>query len=273
MLIRLYLRRSCDVPVDAACINPDIFSEKSAKELAKLRVFEGNRKRTLNALFKIQPEDSDKSEKVSIRISGNIGKMRRIGAEMSKGEIIIEGNVGMHLGEEMKGGFIRVSGNADSWVGSMMKNGFIQIAGNAGDYVGAAYRGSTRGMAGGEIQIHGTAGSEVGCFMRNGLIKVYGNIGQFAGIHMRKGTIFIQGDSAGRAGAQMVNGKIVICGHVPSVLPTFSIDGIRSKVKVNKKEILGPFYRFVGDLADRGKGRLFVSHKKNPHLHSYTQYL
>ena len=254
-------------------LGPDIFSEKSTKELAKLRVFEGNRKRTLNDLFKIQSEDSDKSEQVSIWIQGNIEKMRRIGAEMSKGEIIIEGNVGMHLGEEMKGGFIRVSGNADSWVGSRMKNGFIQIAGNAGDYVGAAYRGSTQGMAGGEIQIHGTAGNEVGCFMINGLIKVYGNIGEFAGIHMSNGTIFIQGDSAGRAGAQMLKGKIVICGQVPSVLPTFAIDAIRSKVKVNKEEIPGPFYRFIGDLSERGKGRLFVSHKKNPDLHSYTQYL
>ena len=261
------------LPIDAECISPDAFAEKSVNEIAVLQVWEGNRKRTLGDLFKIEQRADTSSEEATIRISGDVSEVRRIGAKMSMGRIIVEGGAGMHLGEEMKGGNITVTGNAASWAGSMMKNGTIEIKGDAGDYIGAAYRGSTEGMGGGEIIIHGNAGNEVGCFMRKGTIKVYGNVGQFVGIHMRNGTIFVQGNSEGRAGAQMINGKIVVCGYIPSILPTFTIDSIRPKVKVDKEKVKGPFYRFIGDLADNGNGKLFVSQTKNPHLSSYEQYL
>jgi len=261
------------VPVEAECISPDVFAEKSADEIAMLQIWEGNRKRTLSDLFKIKHGAGSSSEKFTIRICGDVSKVRKIGAKMSMGSIIVEGDAGMHLGEEMNGGVVTVTGNADSWTGSMMKNGTIKVKGNAGDYIGASYRGSTQGMSGGEIIIHGDAGYEVGCFMRKGLIKVYGDVGRFAGIHMRNGTIFIQGNSEGRAGAQMIDGKVVVCGHIPSVLPTFIIDDTRPKVKVNGEEVEGPFYLFIGDLAEEGSGKLFVSKAKNQHLSFYEKYL
>ncbi len=272
-MITLYPKRTFKVPVEAECISPDVFAEKSVKKIAALQIWEGNRKRTVGDLFKTKRETNPTSDEVTIRIFGDSSKIRRIGAKMSIGSIMIEGDAGMHLGEEMKGGVITVTGNVDSWTGSMMKNGTIEIKGSAGDYIGASYRGSTQGMSGGKIVIHGNAGSEVGCFMRKGLIKVHGNVGRFAGIHMRNGTIFIKGNSEGRAGAQMINGKIVVCGSIPSILPTFTIDEIRPKVKVNGEKIEGPFYRFIGDLADAGDGKLFVSKTRNPHLSSYEQYL
>ncbi|UCE15660.1 MAG: formylmethanofuran dehydrogenase subunit C [Candidatus Bathyarchaeota archaeon] len=272
-MITLHPKHPFKAPVDAECISPDVFAEKSAKEIAALQIWEGNRKRTLSGLFKIKHENDSSSKEFTIRICGDVSKVRKIGAKMSKGNIIVEGDAGMHLGEEMKGGVITVTGNADSWTGSMMKEGTIEIKGNVGDYIGASYRGSTQGMSGGKIIIHGDAGYEVGCFMRKGLIKVHGNIGKFAGIHMRNGTIFIQGNSEGRAGAQMISGKIVVCGHIPSILPTFTIDNVRPKVKVNGEKVEGPFYRFIGDLADGGNGKLFVSKTKNTHLNSYEEYL
>ena len=238
-----------------------------------MKIWEGNRRRTLGELFRVEGKTSAKPKDVVIKIFGDMSRVRRIGVGMSAGGIIVEGDVGMHLGEEMTGGTITVTGNASSWAGSMMLGGTIEIKGNAGDYVGAAYRGSTRGISGGEIIIHGNAGNEVGCFMRDGTIKVGGNVGQFAGIHMRKGTIFVQGNSEGRAGAQMINGKIVVCGYIPSILPTFTIDSIRPKVKVDKEKVKGPFYRFMGDLADDGNGKLFVSQTKNPHLSFCEKYL
>jgi len=261
------------VPVEAECISPDVFAEKSARDIATLQIWEGNRKRTLGDLFKIKHESDSSSENVAIRICGDVSKIRKIGAKMSMGTIVVEGDVGMHLGEEMNGGVITVMGNADSWAGSMMKKGTIEIKGNAGDYIGASYRGSTQGMSGGKIVIHGDAGNEVGCFMRKGLIKVHRSTGQFTGIHMRKGTILVEGSSEGRAGAQMIGGKIVMCGRVPSILPTFTIEGVKSKVKVNDERVEGPFYMFVGDLADGGEGKLYVSQKQNPHLSFYEKYL
>jgi len=272
-LITLCPKRLFKAPVEAECISPDVFAEKTAGEIATLQTWEGNRKRTLGDLFEIKHEANSSSEKFTVRICGDVSKVRKIGAKMSMGNIIVEGDAGMHLGEEIDGGVITVAGNADSWTGSMMKKGTIEIKGNAGDYIGASYRGSTQGMSGGKIIIRGDAGYEVGCFMRGGLIKVYGNVGQFAGIHMRNGTIFIQGNSEGRAGAQMIDGKIVVCGYIPFILPTFTIDDVRPKVEVNGERVEGPFYRFIGDLADGGNGKLFVSKTRNLHLSPYEEYL
>lgn len=272
-MITLHPKRLFKAPIDGQCITPDVFAEKSVSDIAKSEIWEGNRKRTLGELFKIEQGTNNPSEETTIRISGDISKVRRIGAKMSMGKIIIDDDAGMHLGEEMEGGVIVVAGSAGSWTGCMMKKGTIQVKGDAGDYVGAAYRGSTRGMSGGKIIIHGNVGNELGCFMRNGLIKIGGNVGQFVGIHMRNGTIIVQGNSKGREGAEMRNGKIVVCGHTPSILPTFTIDSIKSKVKVNGEIIGGPFYKFVGDLAEDGNGKLFVSQIQNLHLKFYEKYL
>jgi len=272
-MIVLSPKRSFRVPVYADCISPDVFSSKSLEELSMLQVWEGNKKRVLKDLFDVQGQTGNPAEEITLHIRGNLSKVRRIGAGMSRGRILIEGDVGVRLGEMMKGGEVTVKGNADSWVGCMMEGGTIEVVGSAGDYIGASYRGSTQGMKGGTIVIHGDAGSEVGCHMRGGLIKVDGNIGQFAGIHMRDGTISVQGNCDERAGAEMLNGKIIVCGYVPSILPSFAIEDIRPSVKIDGEKVTGPFYCFTGDIADNGNGRLFVSKPKNSHLSFYEKYL
>jgi formylmethanofuran dehydrogenase subunit C len=271
-VITLIPKRRSKFPIEGKNISPDVFANKSANEISELEMFEGNRKLSIGDFFDIKVDDSSSGE-MKIKIEGNIGTVRNIGFRMSMGKIIVDGDVGMHLGQEMNGGRIEVSGNAGSWVGSQMKDGTIEIRGNAGNYVGAAYRGSTKGMNGGKIIIHGNAGHEVGCFMRRGLIKIFGNVGMFAGIHMRKGTIFVQGASKGRAGAQMTGGKIVLAGPSEDIMPTFTVEDVKSKVKVDGEKIEGPFYRFTGDLADKGKGKLFLNASKNSYLKVYDKYL
>jgi formylmethanofuran dehydrogenase subunit C len=272
-LIILHPKRAFKFPIEAKNISPDIFAKKSSEELAALTLWEGNRKRSLGDLFSIKNDSSSSPEELTIKIEGDASKLRNIGAGISMGGVVVDGDAGMHLGEDMSGGVITVAGNAGSWAGSKMKGGTIEIKGNAGDYVGASYRGSTHGMSGGTVIIHGNAGYEVGCFMRDGLIKILGDVGLFAGIHMNNGTIFVQGNSEGRAGAQMTKGKIVIGGQVSEIMPTFTVDSIKPKVKVGGEKIEGPFYQFIGDLADNGKGKLYVSKSKNPHLSSYEKYL
>jgi len=259
--------------VEAECISPNAFAGKNSEEIGKLKLWEGNRQRSLSDLFYLEGDGSAAPEKLLIQVFGDVHKVRRIGAGMSAGEIVIHRDAGVHLGEEMRGGRITIGGNTDSWTGAMMKDGVIEVKGNAGDYVGAAYRGSVKGMRGGTVIIHGNAGNELGCFMRKGLIKVHGSVGQFAGMHMKDGTIFVRGNSEGRAGAEMTGGKIVVCGSVPSVLPTFSIDSVKSKVKINGEEATGLFYLFVGDLTEEGEGKLYVSQPSNTHLKFYEQYL
>jgi formylmethanofuran dehydrogenase subunit C len=257
--------------VDAENITPDFFETKTIDEIKALPIFEGNRRRIIADLFRVDYDAS--SEDVTIHLVGDLTKIKKIGAKMSLGQIVVDGSVGMRLGEEMRGGIITVKGNADSWTGTMMKGGLIEIHGNARDYIGSSYRGSTEGMKGGTIVVHKNAGSEAGCFMRSGLIKVHGNIGSFTGIHMSDGTILVEGNAEGRLGAQMRGGKIVVLGKVPSILPTFTVNSIRRRATVGNERVAGPFYLYTGDLAEMGEGRLYVSQIKNPHLKVYERYL
>lgn len=261
------------VPIIAETITPDNFAGKSIEEIAKLEVWEGNRKVVLGELFEITGTPGETPTDTKIIIEGDVRKVRRIGYKMTDGQILVKGSVGMYLGEKMEGGKIIVEGDADSWVGTGMKGGQIEIKGNAGDYIGAPYRGDTKGMKKGIIIIHGNAGNEIGCWMKGGTIIVKGNVGTFPGIHMKKGTILVEGDCAGRCGAMMKGGKITVLGHIPSILPSFTFEEIKKSFKLKKEKIKGPFYLFTGDLNENGAGKLYVSIGKNKHLQFYEKYL
>jgi hypothetical protein len=57
-------------------------------------------------------------------------------------------------------------------------------------------------------------------------------------------------------------------------MPTFTIDSVKPKVKIDDTQsVAGPFYVFLGDLAEHGKGKIFVSKANNPHLKTYEKYL
>jgi formylmethanofuran dehydrogenase subunit C len=274
-MISLYPLKEFKLPVIAECINPDVFQGKASQEIETIRIWEGNKQRKLGELFKVEETKSEgQPEKAVITIRGNVSKVRRIGYAMKAGEIVIHGDVGMHLGEEMKGGRILVHGSACGWAGSMMRNGTIEIHGNAGDYIGAPYRGSFKGMRGGKIIVYGNVGNEMGTYMRKGVIKVYGSAGQFVGFRMREGTIYVQRDADTRAGASMTGGKIIIGGFLESVLPTFTIDSVKQKAKVEEDETAeGPFYLFLGDMTEDGNGKLYVHKAKNPQLSRYERFL
>jgi formylmethanofuran dehydrogenase subunit C len=263
--------RQFQFPVVAECINPDVFQGKSVAEIAALDVWEGNRKKKLGDLFKIE---QDSAETPNITLKGDNSEVRRVGMDMKNGEIVVNGNVGMHLGEKMSGGKITVQGNVAGWAGSGMKGGLIEIMENAGDYLASPYRGSSVGMSKGKIIVHGNVGSDVAVFMKGGVIKVHGNAGPFLGFRMRDGTVHIEKNIGKRAGACMTGGKIVVSGVLGEMLPTFTIDGVKAKVKIDEGEkAAGPFYVFLGDLAETGNGKLYVSKANNSHLSRYERFL
>jgi formylmethanofuran dehydrogenase subunit C len=259
-------------PIYAECINPDNFKGKTLAEISDLQVYEGNKPKKLSELFKVEETPA---ETPNITIEGDAGEVRRIGMGMKNGEIVINGNAGMHLGEKMSGGKITVNGDAGAWVGSAMKKGLIEIHGNASDYVASPYRGTTEGMKGGKIIVDGNVGSDSGCYVRGGVIKIKGNAGPFLGFHMSDGAILVEKNVASRLGANMIGGKIVIKGTVEDMMPTFTIDSVKAKVKIDDTESAqGPFYVFLGDLAEKGIGKLFVSKASNTQLSStYEKYL
>jgi formylmethanofuran dehydrogenase subunit C len=270
-MMNLYPLKDFRYPIVAECISPDVFRGKKLEEVAASEVWEGNKRKKLEELFKVEEAEG---KDAAIVIHGNVGKVKRIGAGMTSGEILINGDVGMHLGEEMKGGKITARGNVAGWAGAMMKGGEIEIHGNAGDYLGAPYRGSREGMNGGRIIVHGDVGSEAGTHMKKGLIKIYGCAAEFVGFRMHGGTIYVQQDCAERAGACMADGRIIVDGLLESVLPTFAIDSTRAKVKIEEGETIeGPLYVFLGDLTENGKGKLYVCKQKNPQLSNYERFL
>ncbi|MGQ9551314.1 MAG: formylmethanofuran dehydrogenase subunit C [Candidatus Bathycorpusculaceae bacterium] len=273
-MISLRPKKEFKLPITAECINPSVFSRKTCDEIANMKVWEGNKQKKLGELFRIEDARMEDESETAIILHGDLGNVRRIGARMESGEITIYGNVGMHLGEEMKDGKIIVHGDVGGWAGSMMRSGTIEIHGNAGDYLGAPYRGSSEGVHGGKITVYGNVGNEAGAYMKKGLIKIYGSAGQFTGLRMHNGTIYVQKDCGGRAGACMTGGTIVIEGLLESVLPTFTIESIKKKAKIEEGEVAEtPFYLFLGDLAEDGKGKLYVAKEKNPHLSYYEKFI
>jgi len=258
-------------PIQAEAINPDVFQGKTISEIGELTVYEGNKLRKLSELFSIKEMPG---EPTTIQIDGDVSQVRRIGLGMKNGEIIINGNAGMHLGEKMAGGKITVNGDVGGWAGSDMKKGTIEIHGNAGDYLASPYRGSATGMKGGNITVDGNVGSDSACYMRGGVIKIKGNAGPFLGYHMSDGAIYVQQNAAPRLGASMTGGKIIVSGTVEDMMPTFSIDSIKPKVKVDDTtNVTGPFYVFLGDLAEHGTGKIFASKAANPALKAYEKFL
>jgi formylmethanofuran dehydrogenase subunit C len=84
---------------------------------------------------------------------------------------------------------------------------------------------------------------------------------------MTKGTIYVQKSCKTRVGALMIGGKIIVSGFLEEVIPTFTVDTTKAKVKIDDNEKAnGTFYVFVGDMAEQGKGKLYVSKEENPHL-------
>ncbi len=271
-MIELTVKRKLQFPVMAECITPYNFQGKPVEEVKALEVWEGNKPNKLEDIFTVE---QTAEEIPSIVINGDASEVRRIGSGMKTGEIVVNGSIGMHLGENMAGGKITVNGDARQWAGSKMKGGLIEIHGNAGDYLASPYRGSDSGMHGGKIIVDGNVGSDSAVFMKGGVLKIRGDSGPFLGFRMRDGAIHVEKKCATRVGASMTGGKIIVSGLLDEPMPTFTIDSIKPKVRFDETEtIAGPFYVFVGDLAENSSaGKLFVSKANNPQLSAYERFL
>jgi formylmethanofuran dehydrogenase subunit C len=254
------------VPLEAESISPELFVDRSREEIEALPVAFGNEARRLGDFFHVEGERSDE-----IEIQGSIPRVKWVGSRMSRGRIVVHGDVGMHAGSSMRGGEIVIDGNADHFLGVEMEGGLIRVKGDAGHRTGAAYRGSKFGMRGGVILVDGNVGHEVGAYMRRGLIVIRGNADDFLGGMMAAGTICIFGQAGLRTGGGMKKGTIVSMRPV-ELLPTFGYDctyapvfvrvlfkGLtRLGVEVPAEQANGAFRRYHGDLAETGSGEILI---------------
>ncbi len=266
MSLTLSLHTSPDVPLEAEIIRPDKLIESSESVLSAHTVFHGNEKARLGDFFKVQGQYNGE-----LRVEGDLSKIKHIGANMSEGRLIIDGDVGAHLGAEMSGGEIIVKGNAGDWVATEMTGGRIIIKGNAGHMVGNTYRGNSSGISGGEIIVHGNVKNELGNAMRNGLIVVGGNSGDFTGTNMLAGTVIVLGEMGIRTGAGMKRGTILSM-HKADMLPTFSyacsyhpayVRLYLAYIKelglpVDDAQFTGNYERWLGDSIELNRGEILL---------------
>ena len=267
-MLRLRYFGSSTIPVEAECITPDNLAGKSVAEIAALPVQHGNAPAPLGEFFHIEGDANDSD----IVIEGDCGRVKLLGAEMTKGRLTIHGNAGMHLGAEMKGGEIHLHGKAGDWVGAEMKGGRIHVHGDAGHLVGAAYRGARFGMRGGVILIDGKAGNEIGATMRRGLICIGGSSGDFPGVSMIAGSIFLFGSCGVRPGAGMKRGSLAFFGAPPPMLASFRFSCTYQPVfmsvylrqikvwgfPIDERFLGGAWRRWCGDLVSLGKGEILT---------------
>ena len=266
MSLTLKLRAVPEVPLETEVVRPDTLSGKSEKEIAALPLLYGNRRVDLGEFFSVSGQANGE-----LRVEGDLAKVKYIGAGMTGGRLIVEGDVGSHLGAVMTGGEIEVRGNGGDWVGPEMQGGRITIKGNAGHMLGSGYRGSQIGMVDGEIIVHGNAGNETGGTMRNGLIAIAGDCGDFAGVNMRAGTIVVLGKLGNRFGAGMKRGSIVTM-HEAELLPTFTyactyrptflrlyLYRLRKfGLEIADSYFTGPYKRWSGDAVELNRGEALI---------------
>ena len=266
MSLTLSLHAEPEVPLEAEALIPERFEGMTAAQIDAVPLLYGNQKAALGDFFRAAGAPDGE-----LRIAGNAYRVKMIGAGMTRGRIVIEGNAGMHLGAGMRGGEILVQGNAGDWLGEEMQGGRIVVQGNAGHLVGSALRGGRIGVLGGEIIVHGSAGNEIGSGMRRGLIAIGGDAGDFTGVNMLAGTVAVLGQLGWRTGAGLKRGTIVSM-HPAELLPTFGYACTYRPVllrlllahlrglglPVTDEQLAGRYRRWSGDGIELNRGEILL---------------
>lgn len=254
--------------VDLSAVTPDRVAGQARAAIAALTVSSGNQRLRVDKLFALSGAPGDE-----IVIRAGCDLLDRIGADMTRGRIVVEGDAGAYLGFGMSGGTIEVSGGAGAYAATGMRDGEIRIGGNAGDFLAAALPGDHQGMRGGIVLVRGDAGDRAGDRMRRGTLLIEGNAGDYCASRMVAGTIAVLG-SVGRFPAlAMRRGTLLLQQAPAALLPTFNESGTfpfsfltllaRSwrglPGRFGTASLEGsPYRRFMGDLANDGRGEILI---------------
>ena len=246
--IRMALRMRLAAALDLEGLTPQRCLTLSEREIAALPVWLGGLPARLGDLFAVRGERSDR-----VHIEGDLRLATRVGAGMSAGELVVDGNVGDEAGLAVGGGVL--------W-----------IYGSAGARLGAARPGAARGMTGGEIVVRGAAGPEAGARARRGLIVVGGDAGREAARAMIAGTLVVLGRTGDAAGRGNKRGSIIAAGGLdvpatyryactyqpPHVRLTMTYLRRRYGLSIDERLTNGCYQRYCGDAGDPGKGEILV---------------
>ena len=262
----LSLRRRPDQRLDMSPLVPHRLAGKSAAEIGRIALQTTRAPLAVADIFHLRMGDP-----THVRIEGSCDRLDQVGAGLTDGELVVEGDVGAQAGRLMTGGRLTIRGHAGPWAGSAMRGGVIEISRTAGDRLGGPFVGETVGMRGGVIVVRGGAGERIADRMRRGTIVVEGPCGAYAGSRMIAGTVVVLRRAGALPGYLMKRGTIVLGAGSDELSPTFIdcgahelvamrllSDFVRSYSRRAAAGMRGPLRRYAGDMAVLGKGEIFV---------------
>jgi len=258
------LKAKPDQRLDLSHLIPSRLKGLKPKDIEALTIGSTREGLTVGDAFKVKGKDVS-----ALRFAGTDGRCDKIGAGLTDGTIVVDGDVGAYLGAGMKRGLIEVTGNAGVLAGASMAGGSIAIAGDADERAAGILVGETMGMKGGVLTIGGNAGPLIGERMRRGLVIVGGDAGDYAGGRMIAGTILFKRKVGRGAGYGLRRGSLIFVEEPKNLLPTFGDCGVMEFdylrllehwLRDTGKSIkLGDrARRLMGDMSVLGKGEMLI---------------
>ncbi len=223
--VTITIKKQPDLYLEADCFTPDALAGKKADEIKELPVFIGKTVEKIGDYFTVSGEAGPTAAETHLIFNGDLTKVKYIGAKMSAGEVVVNGDADMYVGSWMSGGTIIVNGSVGHFAATAMSGGDLTITGNAGNYLGASYRGDWRGMSKGKITVNGDVGSDCATFMTGGNVEIGGNIDVHVMTHADGGKVIIHGNAKSRLGGQASRGELYLFGTVDVMMPGYAQAG------------------------------------------------
>lgn len=263
--VTLTLRAPLADPIDADCVRADRFGTLGEREIAALPVWLGRRQAALGDFFAVRGGHSTR-----VRVAGDVRLAGALGACMTGGELVIDGDAGARVAAGLAGGHVDVIGSTGDDAGTGMTGGSLRIRGSTGDRVGAGAPGASKGMTGGEIVVGGSAGRDAGARMRRGLLFIGRDAGDSVARAMIAGTVIVLGRAgrnpafASKRGTLIAAGGVDIpvtyrfaCSYEPPYV-RLALTHLRRRydLEIGQEVITGRYRRYCGDAGSPGKGEI-----------------
>lgn len=253
--------------LDLSQLMPAHLATMSSADVPHLVIGTSKSGLTVGDVFKVAGTPGER-----LVFEGGSSRFDFVGAKLTQGTVIVDGDAGMCAGHTMRGGRLEIRGDAGTWLASGLSGGIVSVKGSAGGFVCGQRPGDKFGMTGGIVVIEGDAGDRAGERMRRGTIIVRGRCGANAGSRMIGGTILSERGFGAAPGLLMRRGTL-IGPAVDSMLPTFADTGMHDLVILRIlsryfSKTLGPLAprplpgtvrKYAGDLATIGKGEILIT--------------
>jgi formylmethanofuran dehydrogenase subunit C len=254
--------------VDLSPLIPERLAVLSRARIERLELVTGNQRVLVGDLFTVAGDPG-----LAVEIRDACDLLEAVGAGMSRGELVVRGDVGDGLALGMTGGSITVHGSAGAFAASGLREGSVRITGDAGDFLGGARPGDHQGMRGGVVLVGGNAGDRAGDRMRRGALLIEGNAGDYCASRMVAGTLAVRGTVGRFPGLAMRRGTLLLQRPPAALPPTFNESGTFTFTFLTLlarawRTLPGPYgklpdcglqyRRYLGDLANNGRGEVLI---------------